>query len=129
MIFFEWDKSFESGVETMDHDHKWLVGLINNLYKEMGKGDGKSIINEIIDQLVEYSKYHFRNEERLMAELNYKHFDMHKAQHDAFITKVDLFIKKTKEDSISIDVAKFLKEWMISHIQGSDKRFANYILS
>jgi hemerythrin-like metal-binding protein len=78
----------------MDYDHKWLVSLINNLYTEMGKGDGKSIINKIINQLVEYSKYHFSNEERLMEKTNYQYFDMHKAQHDAFFAKVGSFKKK-----------------------------------
>ncbi len=125
MIFFEWDEKFVSGNEIIDNDHKKLVGMINELYSEMSSGDGKKIVSSIISQLADYTNYHFINEERLMKEVNYKNFDKHKAQHDAFANKVKSFIKKSKSDSITIEVASFLKEWMTKHILGSDKLLAN----
>jgi len=127
MIFFEWDNKFVSGNKIVDNDHKKLVGLINELYTEMSSGDGKNIVDNIISQLADYSEYHFKNEEKLMRDIAYPHFEKHKAQHKTFAKKVASFVKKTKKDSISIEVASFLKEWMTNHILSADKDLVNYM--
>lgn len=127
MIFFEWDSKFVSGSKVIDNDHKKLVELINELYTEMSSGDGKNIAGSIISQLADYSEYHFKNEEKLMKDIAYPDFEKHKAQHKTFAKKVSSFVKKTKKDTISIEVASFLKEWMTKHILSADKEFVNYM--
>jgi hemerythrin-like metal-binding protein len=127
MTFFKWDKNYESGNDIMDGDHKILVQMINDLYVEMAKGDGKKIVNSIVNSLVDYSKNHFRREEKLMKAFCYDGFEKHEAEHDEFIAKVSHFLKNINSDSITVDVAVFLKDWLSNHILTSDKKFAYYL--
>jgi hemerythrin-like metal-binding protein len=127
MTFFKWNQSYESGNDIMDGDHKILVQMINDLYVEMAKGDGKKIVNSIVNSLVDYSKNHFRREEKLMKAFSYDGFAKHEAEHDEFIAKVSHFLKNINSDSITVDVAGFLKDWLSNHILTSDKKFACYL--
>ncbi|MFP4556545.1 MAG: bacteriohemerythrin [Bacteroidales bacterium] len=127
MIFFEWDNRFVSGNKIIDDDHKKLVGLINELYTEMSSGDGENVVGNIINQLSNYAETHFKNEELLMKKFDYPEYYKHKAQHDTFAKKVASFAKKSKKDSISIEVASFLKEWMTKHILLDDKKVIDYM--
>ncbi len=127
MIFFQWNTDFESGNEIIDNDHKVLVQLVNDLYVEMARGDGSIMVAPVIDKLVDYSKNHFRREEKLMKSLSYPGFERHEAEHDAFIAKVSEYLRNLKRDNISTDLARFLKDWLVNHILSSDKRFASYM--
>jgi hemerythrin len=126
MIFFAWQKNYAFGIESIDNDHVKLVDMINNLYSAMSKGDGRSVIQDIVTGLVDYSKVHFKREEVKMKSINYKNFNSHEAEHDDFITKVSSFKKKLDEgrDNISIEVVTFLREWLSNHILTSDKEMA-----
>lgn len=127
MTFFQWGEIYESGNEIIDNDHKVLLRLINDLYLEMARGDGKEIVNSTLDQLVDYSKNHFRREEMLMKSIDYPYFEEHETQHDAFIAMISKFLKRTNSDSITLDMANFLKNWLSNHILVSDKKFAYHL--
>ena len=75
-------------------------------------------------ELVDYVRYHFAEEEKLMAEHNYSQTDRHAELHQVFVRKVAGFLKKLKTDgSISAqDLLSFLKSWLIDHILREDTK-------
>ncbi|MDX9845461.1 MAG: bacteriohemerythrin [Tenuifilaceae bacterium] len=127
MVFFKWNSEFESGNDIMDNDHKVLVQLINDLYVEMARGDGSVVVESVIEKLVDNSKNHFRREEKLMKSLSYPDFEKHELEHDAFIAKVSQCSRNIKSDSVTTNLARFLKDWLVNHILSSDKRFASFM--
>ncbi len=127
MIFFQWSDMYDSGNKTMDNDHRVLVSMINELYTEMAKGDGMTIVNSVLHRLIDYSRDHLSREEQLMQAVCYPELAEHKAEHNAFIVRLNGLIKNQKSDSITLDLAKFLKSWLSGHILHSDKKLASYV--
>ena len=125
MSYFLWDEKYSFGIESIDEDHKVLVGLINQLYVAMSQGKARAVISGIVTQMVDYAKVHFRREEFFFKGINYTESAAHKAEHDAFTSKVAEF--KTELDAgnvnISIEVINFLREWLTNHILVSDKKY------
>ena len=110
----DWSDKYSVGIESIDEQHKKLINLINTL-----------------QTIVDYTKTHFIYEEWLMREYGYPDFEAHKAQHQKMIDKVnDLLAAYEKNpESAMKDALDFLKQWLIRHINGTDKQYSKYLLS
>lgn len=122
--FFVWNSSYSVGIDVMDREHKRMVEIINNLYGAMRHGKGNEAIGSILDGLVEYTGTHFAHEERLMKETGYAAYAEHKQEHDRLTGQVlEIQSKYHSGTVLSLEVMGFVKEWLVNHIQGSDKRY------
>jgi len=131
MSVIQWNESFHVGIEHLDNQHRKLVEMINELHTAMKKGEGKMIIQDILDKMTHYTLDHFKSEEVLFDQYVYPETGTHKQEHKAFVEKVANF--KTKFDKgdifLSIEVIMFLQEWLINHIKGSDKKYTSFLNS
>jgi len=118
-----WDARFNTGISAMDKQHQRLVELINQLFQCMKDGGDRMILGGVVDELVKYTVYHFRAEEDLMRQHRYPDFETHKQIHEQFIAKVAKFADNLKsgERLAPADIYKFLKDWLISHIEKQDR--------
>ena len=130
MSFFQWEQRYALGFESIDEDHKVLVGLINELFESISKGEGNKAIQSIVLRLVEYGRTHFKREEFFMHSINYIETLNHTSQHDEFIKKIDGFMEKLDAgmNQISVEVITFLRDWLINHILNTDKKFVMELL-
>lgn len=130
MAFMEWNDRLVTGVKEADEQHKKLVSLVNDLYDAMKQGKGKEITDKILDELVKYANYHFGTEETLMTKYGYPDLANHKREHENFKVKVKEFLdKKAKgEATLSIEIMNFLKEWLVKHIMGTDKKYGPFLV-
>lgn len=125
MAFMEWNDSMSVGVQQIDNEHKKLVDLVNDLNDSMKIGKSKETLHTIFSELVDYTMTHFTNEELLMQKANYTNFAGHKREHDELTKKA----RALKDDfaagkmMISIEVRDFLKNWIVNHIQKTDKLY------
>lgn len=124
-----WRESFNLGIEKIDEQHKKLIRIINELYKAHELGTSQVVIIEILDELVDYTNYHFSDEEKFLAENGYPELENHRSEHKYFIDK----ISKLQDESIkgnlllSIKTLDFLKDWTINHILGTDIEYTKYL--
>jgi hemerythrin-like metal-binding protein len=119
-----WSRSYSVGVSQMDSEHQRLIDIINNLYAAMRSGRSKDAIGSILDELLDYTKTHFAHEERLMQQCQYEGFDAQKRAHEALIAQVVEVQKKYHAGTaLGQEVMTFLKNWLINHIQGTDKKY------
>jgi hemerythrin len=82
--------------------------------------------------LIDYTKVHFAHEEKLMAEHGYPDSPGHKAEHVALakqVLDVQAKFKSGASAVLSMDVLNFLKEWLLKHIQGTDKKYVAHFKS
>jgi hemerythrin len=80
--------------------------------------------------LVKYTKFHFAREEKFLPETGYPAAGPHKQQHEALTRQVLDVQKKYNAGAtatLSVDVMQFLKNWLISHIQGSDQSYRPHL--
>src|SRR6185369_7007438 len=105
---------------------KHLVELLNKTYDEFR--EGAEIEKSTIDELVDFSGYHFSYEERLMVELSYPKLDQHKKEHELFTLRILEFQNKyTRHKNISVEILWFLCNWVTHHILETDAEFGNFV--
>ena len=124
-----WQDEYSVGIEHIDQDHKKLINLLNQFSTAYDHAMSEEYERAALKELVDYTKYHFQREEKLMAEYGYPDFEAHKAQHKNMITKVESFVKLYEEKGHeSLDeVSAFLIDWLLNHINGSDKAYGPYL--
>jgi hemerythrin len=118
-------------IKEIDLQHQKLVELINNLHDGMKAGKGKEILGEILSELVNYTSFHFAFEEKLLEKYVYPETIAHKRQHSDLVGQV-LAYKESYESGktvLSIEIMNFLKDWLTTHITGTDKKYSTFLNS
>ena len=75
----------------------------------------------ILQELRNYTKKHFSDEEAYMESIQYKRIFTQKIQHQEFIDKldnidIDSIEAGENQDEAIIDILEFLTNWLIHHI-------------
>lgn len=127
--FVEWKESYSVGIESIDNDHKKLLGLINQLQSAAHYHTDSELVDETLKQLLEYTEYHFSREEEMMKKCEYPEYEQHKQQHAEMISQVYNFVDQYRNDGTrSIEeVAIYLKNWLVNHINGTDQKYTPYL--
>lgn len=127
--FIEWKKSYSVGLDSIDDDHKKLLGMINQLQTASHYMTDDRMVEHILDELIDYTKYHFSREEKIMLDCEYPGLVAHKKLHRDMINKISTFIDEYRLHNTRTidDVTQFLKSWLINHINGSDKEYVPYL--
>lgn len=125
----EWEDKLSVSVDSIDEEHKVLIGLVNELNDAMLEGRGNEIMGHVLDELIKYTATHFAHEEQMMQERDYPDYVMHKTEHDLLVGAVVELQKKFEagQSRISIEVMRFLKEWLQTHILGTDMRLGAFL--
>lgn len=130
MPLMSWSDKLSVGVQQLDDDHKKLVSMLNELHDGLLAGHGKESLGHVLDGLVAYTKTHFAHEEALFAKTHYPMAAWHKKEHDDLtktVLDVQARFKGSANLTLTLDVMKFLKDWLFNHIQGSDKKYAPHL--
>lgn len=125
----EWNDSLSVQIESIDEQHKKLVTLLNALHGS-GKGEqNEAILKNILNELVEYTVYHFKYEEDLFSKYDYPEKKNHMAAHKALVEQVGRFNEdfQAGRSKLSGDLFKFLRSWLNGHIRGTDKLYSTFL--
>ncbi len=127
--FVVWQDDYSVGIEAIDQDHKKLLALINNLLAAQQCRTGVELERQAMDELMDYTQVHFKREEDLMRKHGYADFEGHKAQHDQMVTQVRLFRSRYEEKGRGAipEVARYLKLWLLQHINGTDRKYVPFL--
>ena len=125
---FHWSDDFNVNIQEVDEQHQVLVDLLNQLHHAILERRGKTASRDILNQLADYTRTHFLLEESLMRVLHYPGFEIHKHQHEDLIQQINELQRKLNEEdaTITFELLYFLKNWLIHHINESDKRFGDF---
>ncbi len=126
MEMVRWDDSLSVQIEEIDEQHKQLLGLMNDLFDAMKKGEGRSVLEKTLDGLLEYTEYHFSAEEKYMREFDYDEYEQHKNEHDALREEVLHYRNQLTSDRVTLDLLGFLWNWIQTHVKQTDKRYAPF---
>ena len=132
MPLMTWNDKMSVGVALLDNDHKKLVSMLNQLFDAINSGQGKESLGTILDGLVDYTKIHFANEERLFVQTSYPDSIAHKKEHDDLTRQVVDLQTKYKAGvtgTLSLEVMTFLKTWLVNHIQGNDRKYMPHLIA
>lgn len=133
----KWDQSYALGIPLIDAQHQKLFEIANaldellNLNPSIGEASFDKIM-DAQDKLVDYTKYHFSQEEKLMTHYGYDGMSEHFEEHKKFIRYLDeidyLKVDKNPREG-ALEMLKFVTQWIFKHILKSDFAFKDHIIS
>ncbi|MGB3368300.1 MAG: bacteriohemerythrin [Acidaminobacteraceae bacterium] len=128
----KWKDTYSVGYDIFDDQHKELIRLINKvevLLKDKDRDEDLLFddINQVFTEILDYTVYHFRNEEDLFKEKNYSNLEEHIESHKDFVENV-LELVGSLESGSEVSVTAFkiynsLVDWLIKHILVEDKLY------
>ncbi len=85
----------------------------------------------MIDEIYNYTQYHFREEEVLMSRIGFQELAEQKAMHCRITSQVEEFRNRihSGKNIVSISITSELKSWFKQHILIEDKKYANLYLT
>lgn len=124
---YEFKEEYKTGIDFIDNQHKVLFEIADktyNLLKNDFALDKYDKIVILLEELQNYTAFHFEAEEKYMESINYKRMFTQKMEHEAFIKKlheVDLTKIDQNQDESIVIILQYLNDWLTEHIFENDK--------
>ncbi|MCU0754289.1 MAG: bacteriohemerythrin [Xanthomonadales bacterium] len=130
MPFFEWTPALSVGLETVDRQHRMLIGYINELDDAVQQHRAPDALRRIMAGLRNYTRVHFTFEEGLFKVYGYEAAHDHAAGHAAFVRMLEQFeSRQTGGDAaVARELLDFLKHWLSDHILVEDVAYAKVLI-
>lgn len=129
MAFIDWSEALSVGFEEVDGDHKKLVGMVNKIHDALNQDSDPDAVADGLEELISYTSWHFRHEERLMQNCAYPGLFDHKKEHtDLEKQATELYEKFLNGDeSVPETLMPFLKGWLTEHITVTDNKMGQFL--
>lgn len=125
------DDTFQTGIPFIDEEHKTLFDIIGKIHMTIQTElvhDKFDAIMNILDELREYTRVHFSDEENYMRQIGYEGLNQQELLHQKFIDVLDgldLGDIDDNQEAYLYDFLEFLQNWLINHILKIDKLIPN----
>jgi hemerythrin len=120
-----WRPEYSVNVAEIDHQHKKLFDIINQLIEIVDSKPSKERLQAIIKQIVDYKEEHFAFEEKYFKEFNYSEAEKHIAEHNNFSKKIKELQELHKADvsAFTFSLLDLLEDWLVEHLLKMDQRY------
>ena len=131
MAKIQWDESLSIGVNLIDEQHKMLLQRLNDLSVAIEMSHGVEKIVKTLDFMVDYTDFHFSDEEKQMTLHEYPGLEYQQKQHEEFKNKLKQIVEDFEEEGATQDLATsinvFLYNWLVNHIKGVDHKYGEFL--
>jgi hemerythrin-like metal-binding protein len=130
MALIEWKEEFKVGIASVDHEHRQLIGLINDLHGSLAGRPAKDAVSGVLGEISAKIAAHFALEERVMLERGYDQYDDHKADHERLLDEIRDIMDRFESDAYfnyETALAAELRDWFAAHFRTKDSRLHHAI--
>ncbi|MDD6597427.1 hemerythrin family protein [Anaerovibrio sp.] len=130
---YEFTKEYHTGIDFIDEEHAKLFEIANRAYDLLTNQfvtDKYDAIVAVLEELRDYTKYHFNHEEEYMKSINYSKRFSQLHQHTQFINKLESYNLKeidVNQQEGLLEILDFLALWLQGHIKGMDKKIGEAV--
>jgi hemerythrin-like metal-binding protein len=121
-----WDGSLAMGLPEIDEQHHRFVDLLAKLEAAIENHDEAKHLNDVFEELEQYVKYHFGNEEHHFDEFGcYPNAPAHKRDHATFTAYVRQLRYQFIDDipKGAAELARAMYHWLQHHIATMDREY------
>ncbi len=125
----EWRAEYETRVNSIDQQHKGLIGIVRGFQEAMLAGEARTVLTKTLGKLRIYTQVHFALEERLMQRYEYAEIEAHKSAHERLSTQVsELQARVASQKPVSTaEIMIFLRHWLTDHILAEDTKLGLHL--
>lgn len=130
MNICEWTQDYGVGIAVLDSHHRRLFAILNELFTLMDEGTEDGPILHVLDELLDYTHYHFEEEEKIMEKMGYPDLEQHKRLHQELIALLKGFTAEAQGGMaifVAIKVANTGLEWLKNHILKVDHKYYEFM--
>jgi hemerythrin len=129
MSLFSWKPEYSVNEATLDRHHQQLFAVLNSVYENVMNSPELDSVVPKIDELSNYTKYHFSTEEQYMRDHGFPEIDDHIVKHREFTHTIDAL--RTSYHNNDLEVAKdlivVLGEWLLQHVLKEDLKYSKKV--
>ena len=122
----KWSNVYALGDKRVDTEHQKLFELADKI--EICKEDAKEL-QKAIKELVNYTKFHFKSEERYIREFSYTNLHEHMNMHARIVQNLNAIIRELPNEPLQSSYEKienFVKNGLVQHIILEDKKVQHF---
>ena len=117
-------------MQEIDRQHQQLIAKLNKLNDAVKRRDSRDSLHHLIDEVIEYTCFHFATEERLMVQSAFPDLEAHKAMHQQLVQ--DAISLKGKLAYVGEEMfTEWFDHWpfsrVLAHIEYADKQLEEHI--
>ncbi len=123
-----WKEKYRIGNKEIDEQHYQLFSKIENLLDIARSGNlenKKKECQDLIEFLMDYTKFHFNTEEKIQREMQYVGYTQHVWIHQGFIQTIQEYKEKMEQDFSPNLLKSFvgtLVTWLAQHVCRCDRK-------
>jgi hemerythrin len=124
MSLIEWKPGFSVGNAAVDHEHRELIDLINNVHAGIQVGASRDRLAAGLGEIYAQISAHFALEEKIMRDAGYPDFEPHKQDHEILLDQLaDIIDSVEMGDALDEhDLSSRLNCWFTQHFRIHDAR-------
>ena len=126
-----WREDFSVNVEKIDNQHKQMLELVNNLHSSVEACVEKQDLEQMLVDLVDFTRLHFLTEEKLMKEHGYSGLASHYKEHRVLLQHLDNLVKAVANGKHPTFYSDYdvSSDWAVDHIFECDKSLGAFLNS
>ena len=124
MSLIKWKPEFSIGNAAVDHEHRELIQLINNVHAAISGGADRDRMAAGLGEIYAQIAAHFALEEKIMRDAGYADFGPHKADHESLLDQLaDIIHAVEIGDKLDDrDLSSRLNRWFTGHFGSHDAK-------
>jgi len=128
---FIWRDNHSVNVEEIDTQHKKILELVNNLHTSVEARLDKNKLEEMLIDLVEYTRMHFATEEKYMKEHDYSDLNNHHNEHRTLLQHLEHLVAAVSNGKHPTFYSDYdiSSDWAMVHIMEYDKKLGDFLNS
>ncbi|MEW5728280.1 MAG: bacteriohemerythrin, partial [Pseudomonadota bacterium] len=124
-----WHEEYRVDILRIDNQHRRLFEQGNTILEAVMRDEPAADVLALVDALAEYARYHFGEEEAMMARHAYPDLDGHRLQHARLLDQLaDMRDRLAGTQRPGEDeMLDFLRGWLMAHIVNDDRVYAPFM--
>jgi hemerythrin len=124
MALLQWKEEYSVGIAAVDHEHKELINLVNQLHNALTAQASKSTVEEFLGDLFRSISAHFALEEKFMRDHQYDQLTQHKQDHEQLLEEIRGIMDGVERNQNIDDpsLCAQLDAWFSHHFETHDAR-------
>ena len=126
MPLLTWKPEYSVNEAAIDNHHIKLFDILNTVYENVMNSSEVDCVLPIIDELSQYTKYHFSLVERNMREKGYHAINDHIGKHRELTHKIDTLKAHYHGNNLEVtqELIIVLGDWLLHHVLRQDRKYS-----
>jgi hemerythrin-like metal-binding protein len=130
MKLMTWNREVECGVDTIDDEHKELMGLMNATYAAMMSGEGTGNPGSLLDKVEALLRSHCAAEEEIMVKTAFPQTAGHQRTHREILDRFTLLRRSLEggRHDVGKEIFEHMAAYLRDHMLKADIALADHVM-